>query len=244
MVNWPRRFATDLIEFLFPGICPVCGAHVQTHGELCADCWAEFNWIAGAKCIRCGHPFNTDEIVDENAICGACANNDYIPTWIRSACVYDNVSRGVVLPFKHGGRITHAKFMARAMIWALRDIDADFDLVLPVPLAYRRLIHRTYNQAALLARPIARAAGVKMDLSSVGRTYRPDMGHLNPRMRRENIRGVFKVKHPENIRGRRILLVDDVMTTGATFNELARTLKRAGAAEIYGVTFCRTSRAA
>ena len=148
-----------------------------------------------------------------------------------------------MLPFKHGGRIHYARFMSRAMIWALRDIDVDADVVMPVPLAYKRLFKRGYNQATLLARPIARALGVKMDLGSVRRKYRDDMGHKNARERAENIHGVFTVVNPSAIRGRKILLVDDVMTTGATFAELRRVLIRAGATAVYGVTFCRVARA-
>ncbi len=132
--------------------------------------------------------------------------------------------------------------MARAMIWALRDTDIKPDIVMPVPLAYKRLCKRTYNQATLLARPIARAYGVKMDIASVRRKYRPDMGHKNARQRNENIHGVFTVARPDKIRGKNILLVDDVMTTGATFRELRRVLTRAGAASVYGVTFCRVAR--
>ena len=129
------------------------------------------------------------------------------------------------------------------MIWAMRDVTISPDVVLPVPLAYRRLFHRGYNQAVLLARPIARAFGVPLDLSSVHRAYRPDMGHKNAAQRAENIHGVFTVKNPDKIRGRRILLVDDVMTTGATFSELRRVLMAAGAVAVYGVVFCRTVRA-
>lgn len=129
------------------------------------------------------------------------------------------------------------------MIWALRDIDVDADVVMPVPLANRRLFKRGYNQAALLSRPIANALGLKMDLDSVRRIHRPDMGHKNARQRMENIHGVFRVVNPGAIRGKRILLVDDVMTTGATFSELRRVLMRAGASAVYGVTFCRVVRA-
>ena len=153
------------------------------------------------------------------------------------------MSRSVMLPFKHGGRIKFARFMSRAMIWALRDIDISPDLVMPVPLANRRLFQRGYNQATLLAREIARAYGVPIDFDSVHRKYRPNMGHKTHAQRREHIRGVFKVVRPDRIRGKKILLVDDVMTSGATFDELARVLRRAGAAEIYGVVFCRVVRA-
>lgn len=114
---------------------------------------------------------------------------------------------------------------------------------MPVPLAYRRLVHRTYNQATLLARPIARAYNARLDVDSVRRKYRPDMGHKNARQRAENIRGVFRVVRPDKIRGRRILLVDDVMTSGATFMELRHALMHAGATAVYGVTFCRVVRA-
>ena len=94
-----------------------------------------------------------------------------------------------------------------------------------------------------MARPIAHAFGVPMDLTSVHRKYRPNMGHKNATQRAENIHGVFDVINPDKIRGRKILLVDDVMTTGATFSELHRVLTNAGASAVYGVVFCRVVRA-
>ncbi len=132
--------------------------------------------------------------------------------------------------------------MSRAMIWSLRDVAVDCDIVMPVPLARPRLFHRTYNQATLLARPIARALDRPLDVDSIRRRHRPAMGHMTPRQRKENIRGVFRVVRPDKIRGRKILLVDDVYTSGATFSELRRVLMRAGASAVYGVTFCRVVR--
>lgn len=216
---------------------------VSTNGELCADCWAAFNWIGNPKCVRCGYPFPANLDLGNRPLCPHCADGECVLDFIRAACVYDDASRAAMLPFKHAGRIKYARFMSRAMIWALRDINISPDLILPVPLAYRRLCHRGYNQATLLARPIARAFGVKMDLTSVRRKYRPDMGHKNAAQRAENIHGVFSVVHPDRIRGRKILLVDDVMTTGATFSELHRVLTAAGATAVYGVVFCRVVRA-
>jgi ComF family protein len=148
-----------------------------------------------------------------------------------------------MLPFKHGGRIQYARFMSHAMIWAMRDVDIAPDLIMPVPLANRRLFHRAYNQATLLSREIARVYNAPIDFDSVRRKYRPNMGHKTHAQRFEHIRGVFNVAHPEHIRGKKILLVDDVMTSGATFAELSRVLRRAGATEIYGVVFCRVVRA-
>jgi len=234
------RGVEKIIEFLFPPACPVCGAPVSVHGELCADCFGCFDWIDAPKCARCGYPL---VFAGADAHCPVCAAGDFELGWLRSACRYDEMSRSVMLPFKHGGRIKYARFMSRAMIWALRDTSADdIDVVMPVPLARPRLIHRTYNQATLLARPIARAMNVRLDVDSVRRRHRPDMGHMTPRQRRENIRGVFSIARPERVRDRNILLVDDVYTSGATLAELRRVLLRAGARSVCGVTFCRVVR--
>ncbi len=238
------KIIQSLIEFIFPPACPLCDTPVSVHGELCGDCWASINWIDGPKCAKCGYPFISDLDTSDSVLCPVCASDKCELDWIRSACIYDDASRGAMLPFKHGGRVKYAYFMSRAMMWALRDIDVDIDLIMPVPLANKRLFKRAYNQATLLARPISRVLKVKMDLDSVRRLHRPDMGHKNARQRAENISGVFSVIKPENIVGKRILLVDDVMTSGATFSELRRVLKRAGASSVYGVTFCRVVRAA
>ena len=232
-----------MIEFLFPASCPLCGNLVSTDGELCADCWTSFNWIGNPKCKKCGYPFPANLDFGVQPLCPQCSAGKCVLDLIRSACVYDNISKAAMLPFKHAGRLKYSAFMSRSMMWALRDIDIKPDIIMPVPLAYRRLFHRGYNQATLLARPIAKAFGVKLDLDSVHRIYRPDMGHKNITQRVENIRGVFHVTKPDKIKGKTILLVDDVMTTGATFAELYKVLKAAGATNIYGVTFCRIVRA-
>jgi len=129
--------------------------------------------------------------------------------------------------------------MSRAMINALRDLNLDVDVVVPVPLAWRRLFKRGYNQAVLLARPIAKHFNAVMDVDSVTRKYRPDMGHKTTKQRRENVRGVFKIIDKNKFKGKKVLLVDDVMTSGATFYELNRILRRAGASAVYAVSFCR-----
>jgi len=175
-----------------------------------------------------------------------CASGKNELDWMRSACVYDDWSRNVMLPFKHAGALKYQKIMTRAMIAALREMEACQkipDLIIPIPLAYRRLWKRGYNQATLLARSISQHFNIPMDVNSVRRKYRSDMGHKNAKQRAENIRGVFKVAHPERVRGKTILLVDDVMTTGATFAEMRRVLKRAGATAVYGIAFCRVVRA-
>ncbi|MBN1324934.1 MAG: ComF family protein [Alphaproteobacteria bacterium] len=230
------------LDFLFPPSCPICNSNVSEHGSLCHGCWSKFNWISDPKCCKCGYPFPADLDLGKNPLCPICAAGNCELDWMRSACVYDDFSRNIMLPFKHAGALHYQKIMSRAMIGALGELKENIDLIVPVPLAYRRLWKRGYNQATLLARPIAKYLDVKIDTDSVCRKYRPDMGHKNAKQRAENIRGVFSVIHPEKIKGKTILLVDDVMTTGSTFMELNRVLKKAGAHAVYGIVFCRVVR--
>ena len=217
---------------------------MSDNGNLCADCFSKFNWISDPKCVRCGYPFPANLDLGPHPLCPVCLRGKNAVDWCRASCVYDDMSKSVMLPFKHAAALKYKELMSRAMIGSLRDLGGmNIDLVMPVPLAYRRLFKRGYNQATLLARPIAKHINAPMDLHSVRRKYKPDMGHKNARQRRENIRGVFMVAKPENVRGKVILLVDDVMTTGATFEELRRVLKRAGARKVYGIVFCRVVRA-
>ena len=212
---------------------------VESHGALCAKCWNGFNWISNPKCFKCGYPFPADLDLGPTPMCPHCAAGENDLDFIRSACVYDDFSKNIMLPFKHASNLKYQTIMSRAMINALHDLNLDIDIVMPVPLAWRRLFKRGYNQATLLARPIAKHFGAVLDVDSISRKYKPDMGHKNAKQRRENVRGVFKVVDPDKIRGKNILLVDDVMTTGATFYELNRILRKAGVSAVYAVSFCR-----
>ena len=226
-------------DFVFPPLCPVCKQSVESHGALCAKCWKSFNWISNPKCFKCGYPFPADLDLGPTPMCPHCASGECDLDYIRSACVYDDISKNIMLPFKHASRLQYQTLMSRAMINALRDLNLDVDVVMPVPLAWKRLFKRGYNQATLLARPIAKHYNACLDVDSVLRKYRPDMGHKTTKQRRENVHGVFKITDKSKIIGKRILLVDDVMTSGATFYELNRVLRKAGATAVYAVSFCR-----
>lgn len=235
MVKIFKRF----FDFVFPPLCPVCKQAVESHGALCAKCWKSFNWISNPKCFKCGYPFPADLDLGPTPMCPHCASGECDLDYIRSACVYDDISKNIMLPFKHASRLQYQTLMSRAMINALRDLNLDVDVVMPVPLAWKRLFKRGYNQATLLARPIAKHYNACLDVDSVLRKYRPDMGHKTTKQRRENVRGVFKITDKSKIIGKRILLVDDVMTSGATFYELNCILRKAGATAVYAVSFCR-----
>jgi ComF family protein len=227
------------LNFLYPPICPICGDFVGENGAICARCWKSFNWISNPKCFKCGYPFPADLDLGPHPMCPHCASGECDLDFIRSGCVYDDVSKNIMLPFKHASQLKYQTMMSRAMINALRDLNLDIDVVIPVPLAWRRLFKRGYNQATLLARPIAKHFNARLDVDSVSRKYKPDMGHKTTKQRMQNIRGVFKVIDKNKIKGKKILLVDDVMTSGATFYELNRVLRKAGATYVCAVSFCR-----
>ena len=150
------KIFSRIFNFLYPPICPICGESVDAHGAICAKCWKSFNWISNPKCFKCGYPFPADLDLGSHPLCPHCASGECSLDFIRSACVYDDVSKNVMLPFKHASALKYKTMMSRAMINALRDLNLNIDVVMPVPLAWRRLFKRGYNQASVLSYPIAK----------------------------------------------------------------------------------------
>ncbi len=235
-----------IFNVVFPSTCHICKS-VTDHPGVCSKCWKKLIFITNPKCKICGFPFEFhDKESDVNAdlICPRCIKEK--PDFTRAIAVlkYNDASKKIVLPFKHADRTDLRKFVADLMVLAVeaeRDVSSCCDFVVPVPLHLKRLVHRKYNQAALLATDISR--GVKIPFLNALRRVKfvQSQGHLSVKKRRENIKNCFEVskKYAGKIAGKNILLVDDVMTTGATANECARVLKKAGAKNVYVLAFCR-----
>ena len=222
------RWLTLALDALLPPRCLACAAAVDVPGRLCAGCWSAVDFIAPPQCALCGFPFDYDEGAD--VLCGACIASPPAFDRARSVLRYSGVARDLVLGFKHRDRTHAAPPFAQWMERAGEALLADADAVAPVPLHRFRLFTRRYNQAALLARELARLCDLPFapDLLARTRHTRSQAG-LSRRGRIENVRGAFAVRRVEDVRGRRIVLVDDVMTTGATAGACAAVLKRAGA---------------
>ncbi len=227
------------LDFVFPPVCSICNTHVFENGQMCHDCWSQFNWISNQKCDICGYPFPANIDIESKLLCPICAAGENELDKIRAACVYDDFSKNIMLPFKHCAKLKYKNIMTSAMINSVSDLQTDFDVVLPVPLSRRRIWKRGYNQAGVLARPIAKHFGVKIEYDGIVRQHRKDMGHKNFKERRKNIRGVFTVVNKNSFKDKNVLIVDDVMTTGATFAELNKVLKKCGAKSVCGIVFCR-----
>ncbi len=239
------RFATRTLDVLLPPQCLRCGAMVDAPGVLCAPCWERIVFLGPPECDACGLPFEYD--AGEGALCGACTRKRPPYRRARAAMVYDDASRRLVLAFKHGDRTDTAPAFGRWLVRAGGDLIADADLVAPVPLHWTRLFARRYNQAALLGHAVGRLAGIPVVPDVLVRHRRtPSQGRLSPSARHRNLRGAFAAPRSRvaAIKGRRVLLVDDVLTTGATAAACTRTLLRAGARAVDVLTLARVVRAA
>src|SRR5678815_2300321 len=223
-----------LLDAVLPPLCLGCNEIVAEPGALCAACWPAFSFIAAPHCSRCGTPFT--EPVGDDAQCGACLRRPPRFRKARAALVYDDESERVVLPFKHGDRTDMARACGRWMARAGAELLAEAELIAPVPLHWRRLFTRRYNQALLLARAVAardRKLRIVPDLLRRARWTGSQAG-LKAEERRKNVRRAFEL-HPrwtEAVRDKAVLLVDDVLTTGATAEACTVTLQRAGARHV------------
>lgn len=238
-----RRLAGRAVDAVLPPQCLRCRIIVGAPGALCAPCWEGIRFVASPQCQCCGMPFEFDP--GEGVLCGPCSRRRPPYHRARAAMVYDHFSRDLILAFKHGDRTDAAPALGRWMGRAGRALLAEVDLVAPVPLHWTRLFARRYNQAALLAGALARGTGVIAvpDLL-VRRRRTPSLGGLGPARRRQVVARAF-APHPRRrhlIDGRRVLLVDDVLTTGATVSACTRVLLGAGARAVDVLTLARVVR--
>jgi ComF family protein len=235
-----------VLDVLFPPLCMSCRSRVFESHSLCAPCWTTVSFIGGAICGRCGIPFEVDP--GDETICAACHTKAHDFDRARALLRYDDASKPLILGFKHGDRLDYAPGFARWLERAGHQLLADADLIVPVPLHRSRLWKRRYNQAAVLAQFLARFSGKPHSPLALQRKRATrSQGEMpSAKARRRNVLGAFKVP-PEKIaeiKGRKVLLVDDVFTTGATLNACARALKRAGAARVDVLTLARVVRSA
>jgi ComF family protein len=227
------------VDLALPPLCPACREPVIGQA-LCADCWSKLHFIAPPYCARLGLPFAYDPgpgVLSMQAIAEPPAYGR-----ARAAVRYDEIARALVHAFKYGDRLDLAPALGQWMARAGRELLAETDLIVPVPLHWRRLWARRFNQSALLAETIARQCGRPVAHDAL-RRVKPTVQQvgLTRAQRAENIQGAFRVPAAGKaaVAGRRLVLVDDVLTTGATAEGCSRALLRAGAANVDVLTFAR-----
>lgn len=223
-----RGLGSRTLDLLLPPRALDGGGAVISNG-LSAEAWGRIHFIEAPVCDGCGAPMRYDTKVR----CPACQTRPPAFDRGRAACLYDDASRDLILRFKHGDRTDLAPLFARWLARACADIAGELDAVVPAPLHPLRLLARRYNQAAEIARPLARHLGVACWPDALIRRKRTaSQAGKSGDARRRNLAAAIVASKRAAIAGARLLVVDDVLTTGATAEACARALKAAGAASV------------
>lgn len=234
-----KRVFSAALDLLYPAQA-LDGGPALGHG-LSAEAWGKISFISAPLCDGCAQPFE----FDPGSRCPACLARPRAFGRARAACLYDEHSRDLILQFKHADRTDLSPLLTRWLSRAGADLLAEADAVAPVPLHAGRLFRRRYNQAAELARPLARQHGLTYLPDAVVRTRDTGtQGGKSGSGRRRNVASAFGVPAPARVAGKRIVVVDDVMTTGATLEGCAKALLKAGAASVDVLVLARVKEAA
>ncbi|WP_298019126.1 ComF family protein [uncultured Parasphingopyxis sp.] len=220
-----------LVDFALPLRCPACGVVVGDEDSFCLSCWNALEHLDGG-CPVCAAPANEPRY--EGEVCGACRADPPSFDTMRAAVAYGKIARQIALKLKYGGRTGLARLIAKAMRRHVRDLDGA--LLVPVPLHRGRIWRRGYNQAALIARGLAQGDADRLALDALKRVKpTPVLKNMTPGQRQRAVRGVFRIdeRWRARLKGRTLVLVDDVYTSGATTRACSSVLKRAGAAEVH-----------
>lgn len=231
----------SLLTIAFPVECRVCGTEVTdtNDGVACSDCWSTTRIFSGDEmlCTKCGAFFGPRS-APVDVRCHQCDDHDYESA--SALGIYEKALAASILRLKNApiipNRLTELLYQATR-----RDLLSDIDLIVPTPLSKQRMIERGFNQAEVIARSVARVTGIPVDSHSLVRTTNTPMhrGGMDKRARELTVINAFKVLRPNIVKGSRVLLVDDVFTSGSTASNCAKALKKAGAERVKVLTLAR-----
>ncbi|MDA8050720.1 MAG: ComF family protein [Rhodospirillales bacterium] len=235
LLRFGRHAGRAMVDLLLPPGCPCCDAPVGAPGLLCADCFQTLTLLAEPLCRRCGVPFPFQAAGGRAGLCPGCREHPPLFDRARAAFRYDAGAQRLILPLKYADRTELAEVLALHMVRAGAELLRVAEVLVPVPLHRRRLFARRYNQAALLARALARRSGLPVVPDAlIRRRATSSLGELAAAERVAELAGAFAVRasRARAIRGRRVVLIDDVLTSGATANACTEALREAGAGAI------------
>lgn len=243
MKNAPniRKFLNKGLDTLLPPRCPVTGELVASQGTIAPSIWAQLQFVTNPFCKKCGIPFGFGE-EEDGLRCMHCIENPPNYSTARSALIYNETSRDLILGFKHGDKTHMTPSFSPWLKRAGAEMIEHANCFIPVPLHRTRLFARRYNQAALISEILAKETQIEHLAMALKRTRAtPSQGHLRTEEREKNVKKAFSVnpKYIEKIKGKSIILIDDVYTTGATVKECAKALLSVNAKEVHVLTLAR-----
>ncbi len=237
------KLIDSVLNTILPPRCAATGEIVDIQGTISPNFWSELQFIEKPFCKNCGIPFSFE--IDEDFLCAECIEIEPMFDQSRCAVVYNDASRRLVLNFKFNDKTSFVHTFVPWMIRAGKDLIYDSDYIIPIPLHPKKLRQRRFNQSALLAHEIAKktSSNYLPDGLISTRLTKPQKG-LSKKHRINNVGGAFAINdnHLDTFAHKKILLIDDIFTTGATLNEAARMLKNAGAAEVNVLTIARVTK--
>ena len=229
----------NLFDIFLPPRCLVCRDVVYKENGLCHKCFKNFCFLSDQSCPVCGRPY-TFPVEKNELICGKCLTNPPSLQGLKAVFAYDEYSKKLILSFKHADRTDLVPFLSKLLYYRGKHILENADYIMPVPLYWQRLMKRKYNQSALLTVKLSKITGKPYLLNTLLRIKKTQsQGHKTREERIKNIQNAFCVHHAEKIKGKTIVLIDDVYTTGATLNECAKVLRQAGAKRVEALVLAR-----
>ena len=236
------RLVRHALNLVFPPVCLACRKAIEADGALCAACWGQIGFIEKPYCDRLGTPFAQD-LGAEGLISPEAMSNPPVYARARAVARFDDgPTRHIVHRLKYGDRMEMSKPMGAWMARAGAELLAQADLIVPVPLHRARLWSRRFNQSAALAKVISACCGVPVDMQALAR-IKPTISQvgLTRRQRADNVQGAFRARDESRLSliDRNVVLVDDVLTSGATINAASRALLRGGARRVDVLVFAR-----
>ena len=237
-----KHILTALADIVFPPRCLTCTAIIdhQNHTSFCPACFSKIHYVRSPLCPCCGIPFEGADGCDH--ICGDCITSKAVFSVARAVGHYETILLEAIHRFKYNGKIYIGEILGRLMAefaYPLFNISEN-SLIMPVPLHPKKLRERGFNQSVILAREISKKYSISLDFMTLRRhiNTEPQIS-LGKKERESNVRGVFSVADPERIKGQKIILVDDVYTSGSTVKECARVLMKNKAVTVAVVTLAR-----
>ncbi len=234
-----------VVDLVYPPRCPLCGDSIAQQGGLCGTCWGDLTVPGDPACAACQRPMDAI-YASKSDHCAACSIEPPPHSGVIAATIYDDASRRLILTFKHGSKIALAPLLAQLLAARIPDPSDDDDtrpaLLIPVPLHRWRIWRRGFNQSAMLAREIAKRGKGELLVDGLIRVKStPSLGGLGQDERKEALTGAIKVRRGKSakIAGREVILVDDVLTSGATSDACVRALLDAGAVSVRIACFAR-----
>jgi len=235
-----KKYLTKFLSIIFPSKCIACSTIVSAGSKVCSICWSQLEFISSPSCAKCDYPFEFD--IGYDALCGGCLEEGPLFDKAISVLRYTELSKIMVHRLKYSDKLHIAKHFASMLFKKIHKDAQGFDFIIPVPMHRKKMRSRLYNQAALMVTHLSDYSGVAPLHNGLLKTkYHESQTGLSRSVRKENIKNTFEInkKYADVIKGKNILLVDDVYTTGATVNECSRVLKRGLCKSVTVVTLAR-----